>query len=229
MARKTETAAKAPKTAKRAKAAKRSTPTIPLARDGAALAALRNDGKTWPEILSLANVASAIPLRVVLRSYLASDDTAAASAVAARKETVTPLTADAANVVAARDGSGEGFPLIAARTGLSVPAVRALYATGGGESADGRIYVARNGSRTLVIGSGPTAVRTALPPFSAKAAAKRAKAAAKATPVAKAAKADPAPVAPTAPTKAERKAAKAAKRERKAAKAAKRAKAAKAL
>lgn len=114
-------------------------------RDGKALAAARDAGRTWPDILAATGAKSAIPLRVVLRRYLAANP--AASEREAAKVAKLPATPKA--VVEARDGRGEGFPLIAARTGVSVAKVRELYALGGGLSADGRVYVGSAG-RTLV-------------------------------------------------------------------------------
>ena len=212
MGRKNENA----KAAKPGKAAKNAKPGIPLSRDGKRIAELRADGKTWDEIGTLVSgdasrPASAIPLRVVLRRYLAENEDANAAIAKARNgSALVPLAPTPAAIVAARDGSGEGFPLIAARTGLSVADVRSQYRAGGGENANGRIYVGAAG-RTLVL---PGGERVSLPAFDPAVAASRA-------------------IGADAPTKAERKAAKrarkaakAAKADRKAAKAAKRAKAA---
>src|SRR3954452_1927629 len=195
-----------------------------LAKSGKSLATAREAGATWDEIGTLvrgdpARPVSAITLRVPYRAYLAADGEAAVRAVEAGNATVTPLPAKAAAIVRARDGEGAGFPLLAARTGLSVADVRKLYLSGGGESADGRIYVASSGARTLVL---PGGERTSLPPFDAKAAKRRAAdRAAAAVAAADGANGD-GPTPDVEPTKAERKAAKAAKAERKAAKAAKR-------
>src|SRR5262245_12704569 len=127
-------------------------PAKPSPRDGAYLAAARENGVSWPEILRATGVSSAIPLRVVLRRFLLSD---AKNAKRFPREfaKVAKLPATPATVVRERDENGAGFPLIAARIGLSVPATRALYAKGGGLSADGRVYVGSAG-RTLVLRPG---------------------------------------------------------------------------
>lgn len=120
-------------------------PLSPDPRSGAYLAAARASGLSWPAILEATGAKSAIPLRVVLRRYLVANPTANATEAAK----VAKLPATPKSVVAARDERGEGFPLIAARTGLSVAKVRELYALGNGLSADGRVYVGSAG-RTLV-------------------------------------------------------------------------------
>lgn len=198
-----------------------------LANDGAAIARLRIEGKTWDEIGRLVSgtdvPVSANRLRPAYRAAVAADDALAVALAKAGKTreagAVTPLAADGPAIVEARDGNGEGFPLIAARTGLSLPEVVALYVEAGGYDRNGRIYVGAGGTRTYV---GTDGTRRTLPPFSAKAARKAAKARkaeAEATPEAT-------PEADAKAAKAARKAAKRAKAERKAAKAA--AKAAKA-
>lgn len=137
----------------------------PDARSGAYLAAARNAGMSWPAILEATGAKSAIPLRVVLRKHLAANPSANDTA----RTPIIPLPATPAKVREARDRFGEGFPLIAARTGVSVAKVRELYANGGGDSADGRVYVGSAG-RTLVRKPGEST------PLPAYAAAKRAKA-----------------------------------------------------
>lgn len=164
----------------------------PSPRDGRYLATAREAGTSWNEILAATGAKSAIPLRVVLRRFLLAD-AKNASRFPVQFALVAKLPATAAAVVSARDERGEGFPLIAARTGLSVPAVRSLYAKGNGLSADGRVYVGSAG-RTLVTASGST-------PVPAKAAKRSRKA--KATPVAPAA-----PKAATSPAKAAKRGAK---------------------
>ena len=202
---------------KAAKAGKTKAAGIPLSRDGKRIAELRADGKTWDEIGTLVSgdasrPASAIPLRVVLRRYLAENEDANAAIAKARNgSALVPLAPTPAAIVAARDGAGEGFPLIAARTGLSVADVRSQYRAGGGENANGRIYVGAAG-RTLVL---PGGERVSLPAFDPAVAASRALAGS-----------DEPSKAERKAAKRARKAAKAAKAERKAAKAAKRAKAA---
>lgn len=154
-----------------------------LATNGEAIAALRVEGKTWDEIGRAVSgtdtPVSANRLRPPYRAFLATAEgeryaTALVKAGKAREgKAVEPLAADGAAIVAARDGNGEGFPLLAARTGLSVGEVVALYVEAGGEARDGRIYVGAGGTRTYV---GTDGTRRTLPPFSAKAARKRAKA-----------------------------------------------------
>jgi hypothetical protein len=117
----------------------------PDPRSGAYLAAARAEGLSWPAILDATGAKSAIPLRKVLREYLVANP--GANEAESAKVAKLPATPKAA--VAARDERGEGFPLIAARMGVSVAKVRELYAKGNGLSADGRVYVGSAG-RTLV-------------------------------------------------------------------------------
>jgi hypothetical protein len=116
-------------------------PALPLAKDGAALAALRAEGLSWGEIQERAGAKSAIPLRKVLRTFLAESQAEGFQ-----------MEATPANVVAARDTRGEGWPLIAARTGLKVSEVKDLYAKGEGASLAGRVYVGQGGA-TIYLGA----------------------------------------------------------------------------
>lgn len=141
MARKTPTPAKAAK---------------PSPRDGRYLATAREAKTSWEDILAATGAKSAIPLRVVLRRFLLADAKNEAR-YPVEYAKVAKYAPTAKNVVAARDLRGEGFPLIASRTGLSVAKVRELYAKGNGLSADGRVYVGSAG-RTLVTASGSTPV-----------------------------------------------------------------------
>lgn len=188
--------AKSSKSSKSPAKAGKPVPSLPLSKDGAALLAALLSGASWDEIGRTVSgtdaPASAIPLRVVLREYLATNPAANAKA---GKYAVAPLSADPAAIRAARDEAGEGFPLIAARilaggTRLTVGAVRRLYAEGEGVSLDGRVYVGANG-RTLVRGDerialdGPTPEET---PSESKAERKARKAAKRAKRDAKAAR-----------------------------------------
>jgi len=127
-------------------------PAKPNARDGRYLAEAREAGVTWPAILAATGAASAIPLRVTLRAYLLSGK-GAAKRFPREFAKVAKVPATPANAVALRDNAGAGFPLIAAKFGVSENEARSLYAEGGGLSADGRVYVGRAG-RTLVLRPG---------------------------------------------------------------------------
>lgn len=161
---------------------------------GEALAVAREAGTPWAaksgdSILSLTGAASAIPLRVPLRAYLASlSDEALAErfpreGAKIRSERAKGAKANAETARRLRDDEGAGFPLIAVKLGVSENEARDLYAKAGGLSADGRVYVNRAGQRTLVLRPGES-VRP-----DDEAAAKAAKKAAKAARKAKAAKA----------------------------------------
>lgn len=160
------------KTDKPAKPAKPAKTVRPNPRDGRYLADAREAGTTWPAILEATGAKSAIPLRATLARFLRSD-AKNAERYPTEYAKVDKAPATPTEVVRRRDELGEGFPRIAARTGLSVPKVRELYAKGNGLSADGRVYVGSAG-RTLVLRPGESA------PIAAKAAKKGRKAAAKA-------------------------------------------------
>jgi len=171
------------------------------ARSGEYLATAREAGIVWTAILEATGARSAIPLRATLARYLLSAK-GASERFPVEYAKVAPIAkATGEAIVELRDAKGEGFPRIAARTGLSVAKVRDLYAKAGGISPDGRVYVGSAG-RTLVTRPGES-VRLDVPApveSDAKAAKKAAKVARKAAK----AKAD---------AKAAKKAAKAAKRE----------------
>jgi hypothetical protein len=134
------------KTAKTAKTAKI---VRPDAKDGKYLATAREAGISWGEILDATGAASAIPLRVTLRAYLVSDPEGNAKRFPREFAKVDYVEPTAANVVRLRDKEGAGFPLIAARTGLSTKEVIGLYAKGEGASLSGRVYAGAAGSTLL--------------------------------------------------------------------------------
>ncbi len=150
---------------------------------GKYLAERREAGTPWGDATSglVAEVGakSAIPLRVPLREFLVSLDAAKAAKRYPREfAKVAPAKgATDAEIVALRDEKGEGFPLIAAKTGLSVKDVVAAYGRGNGVSASGRVYVGSAG-RTLV--SGNESVRIDAPAKKGKKGAKKARKARKA-------------------------------------------------
>jgi hypothetical protein len=152
---------------------------------GKFLADAREAGTPWDAILAEIGAKSAIPLRVPLRAYLLGLDPAKAAKKYPREfAKVAPVRkASDAEIVRLRDEEGAGFPLIAARTGLSTKDVIAAYARGGGVSASGRVYVGAGG-RTLVTSEG--AERIDAPAKPAKK-GKKGKAAKKAAKAAKAA------------------------------------------
>ena len=148
------------------------------ARSGEYLATAREAGIVWTAILEATGARSAIPLRATLARYLLSAK-GASERFPNEYAKVAPIAkATGEAIVELRDAKGEGFPRIAARTGLSVAKVRDLYAKAGGISPDGRVYVGSAG-RTLVTRPGES-VRLDAPATDAKAAKKAAKVARKA-------------------------------------------------
>lgn len=154
---------------------KSSTPILsaPSAKDGKYLATEREAGTTWDAILAATGAKSAIPLRVTLRSYLLADPAKSAKRYPREFAKIAPAKPTDARIVADRDERGDGFPLIAARYGISAKDAIAAYSRGGGVSASGRVYVGAGG-RTLV--SGGESVRIDAPAKRAKKAKKAKKA-----------------------------------------------------
>jgi hypothetical protein len=159
----------------------------PDAKSGKYLADARENGVSWDAILEATGAKSAIPLRVVLRAFLLSLDPAkAGKRYPTEFAKVAPVAkATDAEIVRLRDEEGAGFPLISARTGLSVKDVIGAYVRGGGVSASGRVYVGAAG-RTLV--TGDESVRIGADDAKAAKAAKKARKTAKREAAAKAAK-----------------------------------------